>query len=147
MHTIDAEAAIENRQITRSFRDLRVWDKAFTLTQTVHRLVDALPPAAARDLGEGMRETALAVTTQIAQGSTHSYSKDFLRCLDASLVALSDLETRVLLAGSLGYLDTVAKTEVEGLISEVRRMEWSLVNRLRAREDAPGRISMAVAGS
>ena len=81
-----------------------------------------------------MRESALAMATQIAQGHTHSYVRDFLRCLDHSLAALSDLETRILLAGALNYMEPATCAELESRLGEVRRMEWGLVNRLRARD-------------
>ncbi len=78
------------------------------------------------------------MTTHIAQGHTHSYLRDFLRCLDASLAALSDLETRVLLARSLELIPEATARSFEERISEVRRMEWGLVNRLRARDGGNG---------
>ena len=117
----------------RSFRDLNVWRKALDLAVEIHRLTGAFSPDVPTDLSQGMRESATALTTQLAQGHTHSYIKDFLRCLDLSLATLSDLETRVLLARVLGYLDRSAGQNLETRIAEVRRMEWGLVNSLRAR--------------
>jgi four helix bundle protein len=135
MMTTQLEARIDDRKPVRSFRDLKVWEKAFHLTVDVHRLTEGFPEEAPSGLSGGMREAAVNMTTQIAQGQTHSYLKDFLRCLDQSLAALSDLETRVLLAGSLQYLEAPACAALEERISEVRRMEWGLVNRLRAKEE------------
>lgn len=136
MTTMTTPSAADEKRTIRSFRDLHVWQKAFQLALDVHRLAEATPSNGSGDLSKGMREAAVALTTQLAQGHTHSYLKDFLRCLDLSLVSLSDLETRVLLAGSLGYLDQSACAELEERIAEVRRMEWGLVNKLRARDGA-----------
>jgi four helix bundle protein len=133
MATFAPPVAAEKKPI-RSFRDLKVWEKAFLLSVDVHRLAGQFPAHAPDALHQGMREASVAMTTQIAQGHTHSYLKDFLRCLDASLAALSDLETRVLLAGALAYLEGGVCAQLEERIAEVRRMEWGLVNRLRARE-------------
>jgi four helix bundle protein len=129
-----APPATEEKKPIRTFRDLKVWEKAFQLALDVHRLTEQFPGQAPPGLPQGMREASVAMTTQIAQGHTHSYIKDFLRCLDESLAALSDLETRILLARSLQYLDRIAASELEERIGEVRRMEWGLVNRLRARD-------------
>jgi four helix bundle protein len=137
MATMVSPLAADDRKPIRSFRDLKVWEKAFQLAVDVHRVTAIFPTQAPPGLPIGMRESALATTTHIAQGHTHSYLRDFLRCLDQSLAALSDLETRVLLAGSLAYLDAGSCTELEERIAEVRRMEWGLVNRLRAREGTP----------
>ncbi len=137
MATYAPPSPVEKKPI-RSFRDLKVWEKAFLLSVDVHRLAGQVSPSAPGGLHAGMREAAVAMTTQIAQGHTHSYLKDFLRCLDASLAALSDLETRVLLAGALDYLERDVCSELEERIAEVRRMDWGLVNRLRAREGELG---------
>jgi len=100
MATFAAPAA-DDRKPIRTFRDLKVWEKAFQLAVDVHRLTRGFPPSTPEALRRGMHESSVAMTTHIAQGHTHSYLKDFLRCLDHSLAALSDLETRVLLARSL----------------------------------------------
>ena len=126
--------APQDNKTIRSFRDLKVWEKAFGLAVDVHRATSNLPATVPPTLARGMRESAVAMTTHIAQGHTHSYVRDFLLCLDQSLAALSDLETRILLAGALDYLDTGCCAALEGLVGEVRRMEWGLVNRLRARD-------------
>ena len=124
----------DERRSIRTFRDLKVWEKAFHLTLDIHRRTAALPAEAAPGLGGGMREAAVALTTHIAQGHSHSYLRDFLRCLDQSLAALADLETRILLAGALRYLEPAVCADLEERIGEVRRMEWGLVNRLRAKD-------------
>ena len=129
-----APPATDDKKPIRSFRDLKVWEKAFWLAVDVHRLTERFAADIPAGLPSGMRESSVALATHIAQGHTHSYLKDFLRCLDLSLAALSDLETRVLLAGALDYLQRGECAEIEARICEVRRMEWGLVNRLRARE-------------
>ena len=133
-----AAPAVEDRKPIRTFRDLKVWEKAFQLAVDVHRLTQSFPPSAPEALRRGMHESSVAMTTHIAQGHTHSYLKDFLRCLDHSLAALSDLETRILLARSLELVPVDDAGRLEERIAEVRRMEWGLVNRLRARDAAPG---------
>ena len=133
-----APPATEDRKPIRTFRDLKVWEKAFNLAVDVHRLTTSFPKETPQALRRGLHESSVAMTTHIAQGHTHSYLKDFLRCLDASLAALSDLETRVLLARSLDLLTPENAQQLEDRIAEVRRMEWGLVNRLRARDAAPG---------
>jgi four helix bundle protein len=133
-----APPATEDRKPIRTFRDLKVWEKAFNLAVDIHRLTTAFPLETPQALRQGLHESSVAMTTHIAQGHTHSYLKDFLRCLDASLAALSDLETRVLLARSLELLSAERSLQLEERIAEVRRMEWGLVNRLRARDGAAG---------
>ena len=133
-----APPASEDRKPIRTFRDLKVWEKAFNLAVDVHRLTIGFPRETPQALRQGLHESSVAMTTHIAQGHTHSYLKDFLRCLDASLAALSDLETRVLLARSLDLLSAESSLQLEERIAEVRRMEWGLVNRLRARDGAAG---------
>lgn len=133
-----APPATEERKPIRTFRDLKVWEKAFNLAVDIHRMTNGFPEETPQALRQGLHESSVAMTTHIAQGHTHSYLKDFLRCLDASLAALSDLETRVLLARSLEFLSVERSQDIEDRIAEVRRMEWGLVNRLRARDATPG---------
>jgi four helix bundle protein len=132
-----APPATDDRKPIRSFRDLKVWEKAYRLAVDIHRLTRSLPEDAPPALRGGLHEAAVAMTTRIAQGHGHSYVRDFLRCLDHSLAALSDLETRILLSRELGLLDGGAAGRLEDSIAEIRRMTWGLVNRLRARDASP----------
>ena len=54
----------EDRRPIRTFRDLKVWEKAFQLAADIHRWAAGMTAPAPDSLRHGLQEAAVAMTTQ-----------------------------------------------------------------------------------
>ena len=76
-----------------------------------------------------MRRAAVSIPSNIAEGAARGSNKDFARFLYIALGSAAELETQLLVAKNLGYLNDIAAIEAE--LAAIRRMAVGLVKSLR----------------
>ena len=89
----------------RKHHELRVWREAIELVKEVYRVTSAFPREEAYGLTSQMRRAAVSVPSNIAEGAARISRKEFLQFLSVGRGSLSELETQVVIASELGYLD------------------------------------------
>jgi four helix bundle protein len=113
----------------KSHRDLEVWGKSMNLVTDVYRITKHFPNEEMYGLTNQMRRAAVSIPSNIAEGAARGSGKEFERFLHISLGSLSELETQLLIAGNLNYLDNV-----DGVLKEIetiRKLTKGLINYLR----------------
>ena len=116
---------------TRSYRDLRVWQKAFALGVEAYRLAESFPKGRNGDLASRIRRAALSVPANIAEGNARPHRADYLRFLGIAHASLAELETHVRFAERLGYAAPRAAETALVMAAETGRMLGGLMRALR----------------
>ena len=62
-----------------------------------------------------VRRCAVSIPSNIAEGAARSSKREFLQFLYISLGSLSELETQMIIASKLGYLDSLKLDLIEKL--------------------------------
>jgi four helix bundle protein len=88
----------------KSFRGLRVWQAGMDLVEQVYRLTQTFPPQEMYGLTSQMRRAAVSIPSNIAEGHTREYSKEYLYHLSVAQASLAELETQFEIAARLKYL-------------------------------------------
>jgi four helix bundle protein len=124
-----------NQEKRRDYRDLVLWQKAMGLAAEVHRVTLKLPRHELFGMTAQIRRAAVSIPSNIAEGAGRRTTRDFLAFLHISRGSLSELETQLFLAESIGYLNeadwAVART---GTI-EVGRLLNAVISGLRRRQE------------
>jgi four helix bundle protein len=89
----------------KSYRDLEVWQKAMQLVEDVYKATQAFPREEQFALTNQMRRAAVAVPSNIAEGHGRTGPKEYLHFLSIAHGSVMELETQVLIAQRLGYLE------------------------------------------
>ena len=89
----------------RKHHDLHVWQEARILVKDIYTVTKQFPREEVYALTSQMRRAAVSVPSNISEGVARTTKKEFLQFLSIARGSLSELETQVLLAGDLGYLD------------------------------------------
>ena len=89
----------------RTFRDLRVWQKGIELVKQTYKITRTLPKDEQYTLSSQMRRAAISVPSNIAEGFRRRYDKEHKQFLNIALGSCAELETQVVIAKELGYLD------------------------------------------
>jgi four helix bundle protein len=76
------------------------------------------------------RRAAVSIGANIAEGSGRGTDRDFARFLRIALGSANELESLLLVAAGLGYLQSEAHGELHRLTREVRKMIAGLVRSL-----------------
>jgi four helix bundle protein len=116
-----------------SFRDLRVWQAGMELVEQIYRLTAAFPRAELYGLIGQMQRAAVSVPSNIAEGHTRSYTREYLHHLAMAHGSLSELRTQIEIAIRLGYLTAEQGEIVEGNSDSLSRQLTALRAALTAR--------------
>jgi four helix bundle protein len=117
----------------RTFKDLLVWQRAFGLCLMVLRSTNLLPLEERFGLAAELRKTVRSVVYNIAEGHRRRSTADYLRFLDIAVASLAELETQLLLARSLQYLDEPSSEALLAHLQELERMLSAFMRSLRRR--------------
>ncbi len=121
------------RKIT-SYRDLLVWEKAMDLVVASYRLAKRLPGNETYGLASQIQRAAVSIPANIAEGHARRHLGDYLHHLSVANGSLRELETHILIACRLSYLQQSEVDPTLGLAAEVGRMLTGLTQKLRTRK-------------
>jgi four helix bundle protein len=88
----------------RSYRDLRVWQRATNLVEDIYRLTKAFPADERYGLVAQLRRAAISVASNIAEGHTRSRA-DYRRFLEIAAGSLTEVETQLHISVRLGFVE------------------------------------------
>jgi four helix bundle protein len=115
----------------KSFRDLRIWQRAMDLVPRIYRLAQLLPRQEQYALADQMRRAAVSVPTNIAEGQARRHTKEFVRYLLIARGSLAELQTLLLIAERLEYLTRDQTAGIGEELLGVLMPLSALVNRLQ----------------
>lgn len=119
----------------RSYRDLIVWQKAMDLVVLVYQAGKKFPREELYGLTNQIRRAAVSVPSNIAEGQGRSSTKEFRHHLSTAYGSLQEVETQILVAQRLEYLDQEEVEVVLNLTAEVGRLINALSSALSKRLD------------
>jgi four helix bundle protein len=88
----------------RDYRDLKVWQRAMELAESIYALSQSLPKEEAYGLSSQMRRAAVSVASNIAEGSARRSKPEFARFINIASGSLAELETQLTLAQRIGFI-------------------------------------------
>lgn len=91
--------------VVQSYRQLIVWQKAMELVKSVYDLTNKFPKAETYSLTDQVRRAAVSIPSNIAEGQGRDSTREFLHHLSIAYGSLMEVETQLLIAESLNYLN------------------------------------------
>ncbi len=111
----------------KDFKELRVWQKAHTLTLEIYQATKSFPREEIYGLTNQIRRAAASVGANIAEGCGRRSDGELTRFLQIARGSASELEYHLLLARDLKLLVNDLYQSFEKKVVEVQRMLTSLV--------------------
>ena len=118
--------------ITRSYKDLVVWQKGIALAKLVYQLTKNFPSEEKFGLVAQMRRAAVSVPSNIAEGQARHTTGEFIQFISHAEGSVAELDTQLILSIELKFCCN-ADAELE-LITALRRMLNALCRKLVAPE-------------
>jgi four helix bundle protein len=109
---------------------LIVWQKAMDLVEAVYRATTGFPKEEVFGLRAQVRKAVVSIPSNIAEGEGRRTTADFLRFLSIAHGSLREVETQVLIAERLGYIDAETRRGVMDSAAEVGRLINGLIRSL-----------------
>jgi four helix bundle protein len=116
--------------MVRSYRDLKVWEKAMLLIIECYRISRLLPKTEMFGLISQIQRAAVSIPANIAEGHGREHLGDYLRHLSIARGSLMELETHLLIITRL-YLPMDEVNRALEMVREVDRMLSGLTNKLK----------------
>ncbi|HLN85829.1 MAG TPA: four helix bundle protein [Candidatus Limnocylindrales bacterium] len=113
-----------------TYKDLVVWQRAMDLVTEIYRSTEAFPKEEIYGLTSQIRRAAVSVPANIAEGQGRLTPGEFRQFLGYARGSLLELETLIVAAGNLNYLDHDTVTSLSSRTSEVGKILNGLVNSL-----------------
>jgi four helix bundle protein len=115
---------------SRSYRDLEVWKRSLYLVENVYKATSQFPSTENFGLIQQIRRAAVSIPSNIAEGQFRSFTKEFKQFLPISLGSAAELETQLIIANKVNYLD-VSKydsllDELEIIMKMLKKLSFSL---------------------
>lgn len=116
----------------KSFKDLKIWQKAYVLTLSVYRLTKDFSREELYGIMVQMRRAAVSVVSNIAEGYFRKSKMEYIQFLSIAYGSLSELETQILLSKDLKYSKETEAIELLKLKDEIAAMLYILIKKLRS---------------
>jgi len=112
------------------FRDLNVWQRAYGLTLDLYRITKKFPRAETYGLTSQLQRAAVSVPANIAEGYERNHRKEYLQFLFIAKGSLGELDTLLLLARDLSYMNIEDFNHVNAKRHETMKMLQGLIKSL-----------------
>ena len=106
----------------KNYRDLVAWQKAMDLVEEIYIETGKFPKLEIHGLINQMRRAVVSIPSNIAEGQGRNSMNEFRHFLSISYGSLHEVETQILIAESLLYLEKEQVTSLLDLSSEVGRL-------------------------
>jgi four helix bundle protein len=117
----------------RPHENLNVWKWAIDLVVTVYKSTASFPSHERFGLTSQIRRAAVSIPANIAEGTARDSPKEFAYFLSNAQGSASELETELLIAHKLGYLDAKSYTAIRKEIDSIGRMIFGLSQSIKRR--------------
>ena len=86
-------------------KDLDVWKMGIDIVEKVYRITEKYPKDEQFGLTSQLRRAVVSIPSNIAEGAARSSKREYLQYLYISLGSLAEVETQLIIANRLKYLN------------------------------------------
>ncbi len=112
-------------------KDLEVWKRAVDFVTEVYRATKTFPEEERFGLQNQIRRASISIPSNIAEGAARKGNAEFSKFLYYSLGSAAELDTQLLIASNLKYLDAVLFDKLIEELSIISRMIQGLIKSIK----------------
>jgi four helix bundle protein len=116
----------------QSYKELLAWQQSMELVSSIYRATKLFPREEVYGLTSQLRRSAVSVPSNIAEGQGRARRGEFLQFLGHARGSLFEVETQLILAGELGYLQSSDASQLLKKLTRVAQLLNGLISSLRA---------------
>jgi four helix bundle protein len=119
--------------VVQSYHDLIAWQKAMNLVAAIYCCTQTFPKVESYGLVSHLRRAAVSVPSNIAEGHARQSTGEFRQFLGHACGSLMEIETQILIAERLGYVDSTKSVPLLERTAEVGKILNGLLRALPSR--------------
>ena len=113
------------------YRDLRVWQIGIDVVGQVYEVTRRFPKSEVFGLTSQIQRAAVSVPSNVAEGHARGGTREFLHFITISLGSLAELETQLIIAHRLEYVDNETLGRVLLMCNDLGKMLRALQKSLK----------------
>lgn len=113
-----------------SYKELSVWQKSIQLVIDIYKLTKTFPKDEIYGLVSQMQRAAVSIPSNIAEGNERNSKKEFIHFLHIARGSLAELETQLVIAEKLNYINQNQSTQILNNCHEIGKMINGLLIKL-----------------
>lgn len=114
----------------KSFKDLRIWQKAIEIVKDIYKMTERFPNNELYGLTSQMRRSAVSLPSNIAEGFKRHHNKEYKQFLYVTLGSSAELETQLIIANELKYINSKQKDSIGEKLDHLSKMVTVLMQKL-----------------
>ncbi len=115
----------------QSYKELVVWKKSIQLVISIYDIVKMFPKEEMYGLSSQIKRAAVSVPSNIAEGHDRNSDKEFCQFLCIARGSLAELETQLIIASKLEYLNEISINEILRDCDEIGKMLNALIKKIK----------------
>ncbi len=114
----------------KTFQDLRVWQLGIKIVKEIYRITENFPKNEIYGLTSQIRRSVISIPSNIAEGFRRYHNKEYRQFLFVALGSCAELETQIIIAKELSYINDDDKIKVLEKSDHLSRMISNLIKRI-----------------
>ncbi|MDP8268035.1 MAG: four helix bundle protein [Candidatus Tenebribacter davisii] len=109
-------------------KDLDIWKLGIELVEKIYKITNSFPESERFGLISQMQRASVSYPSNIAEGAARNSIKEYIRFIYISLGSLAELETQIIIAEKLGYINDPSIFEN---IEKIRRKHLNFIKYMK----------------
>lgn len=114
----------------KNFKQLKIWQRGIDMVKTVYLLTKRFPREELYGLTSQMRRSSVSIPCNIAEGFKRYHPKEYRQFLHVTLGSMAELETQIIIANELNFLNGEKYMFVLDELNQLSKMITALKNKL-----------------
>ena len=115
----------------RNFRNYKVWQDAVEYSTKIYQQTDKMPWFEKKGLCDQLQRAVVSISSNIAEGSAKPSDIEFAHFLDTALGSAYEVETQLLIASQVKYIDDNTYQLLLNDVIEIEKQISGLIRSLR----------------
>lgn len=116
------------------YKKLQVWESSISLATSIFKISATFPSSEIYGITSQIRRCAVSIPSNIAEGAGRNSDKSFSHFLSIAYGSACELETQLIIAKNLGYLQETNLTELSEKLGFIQKMIYKLNISLNSNE-------------
>ena len=121
------------RKEVKTHYDLNVWNDSITLVKEIYSITTKFPKDEIYGLTSQIKRAVVSIPSNIAEGASRQTTKEFIQFLYIALGSVSEVETQLIIAKELSFIDDNDLNILLTKIESIKKMLNGLIKHLRKR--------------
>ena len=118
-----------------NYKELKLWQRSVDLAVKIYETTAFFPKEEMYGLTSQIKRSAVSIPSNIAEGAGRNTKKDFNNFLGISTGSSCELDTQLIIANKVGFLEDTILHALQNDSTEIQKMNWALKRSLKLTND------------